>query len=254
MATRGIARLGRAVVTAAGLLAAWDALVLLLDLPAYMLPRPWRVGMALLERADFLATHAASTLVEIVAGLLLGSALGCTIGCAVAVLPALRRWAEPMVVASQAIPVFAIAPLLVLWFGYGLASKIAMATLVVFFPVAIATRDGIAATPELLVRNARCMGFGAARIVWRVRLPAALPGIASGLRMAAALAPIGAVIGEWVGAAEGLGFVMMQANARMQTDLMFAALLVLATLAVALHAAVDRSMRRLVHWQPDIEQ
>ena len=244
----------RPATTIAGLLLAWDAIVLALDLPAFMLPRPWRVARVLAERADFLAAHAASTLVEILAGLLLGSALGCAIGCAVAVLPALRRWAEPVVVASQAIPVFAIAPLLVLWLGYGLASKIAMATLVVFFPVAIAVRDGIAGTPDLLVRNARCMGFGEAMVLWRVRLPAAMPGLASGLRVAAALAPIGAVIGEWVGASEGLGFVMMQANARMQTDVMFAALLVLAVLAVALHAAVDRSMRKLVHWHPDIDR
>ncbi len=254
MAAQLLARLGRPVATFAGLLVAWDALVLLLALPPYMLPRPWRVAGTLVERAGFLAGHAASTMLEILAGLVLGTALGCAIGCAIAVLPVLRRWAEPVVVASQAVPVFAIAPLLVLWLGYGLASKVAMATLVVFFPVAIAMRDGIAGTPSILVRNARCLGFGPARILWRVRIPAAMPSLASGMRMAAALAPIGAVIGEWVGAAEGLGFVMVQANARMQTELMFAALLVLAALAVALHAAVDRSMRRLVHWHHDMDR
>lgn len=254
MAIAALRRLSRPAITLAGLVVAWDALVLALALPPFMLPRPWQVARTLVERADFLAPHAASTLVEILAGLLLGTALGFAAGCAVAMLPALRRWAEPVMVASQAVPVFAIAPLLVLWFGYGMASKVAMATLIVFFPVAIAVRDGIAGTPILLVRNARCMGFGPVRILWRVRVPAALPGIASGLRMAAALAPIGAVIGEWVGASEGLGFVMMQANARMQTDVMFAALLILAVLAVALHAAVDRSMRRIVHWQPHIDR
>lgn len=254
MAINTLRRLTRPVVTLAGLLAAWDAIVLALALPPFMLPRPWQVARTMVERADFLVAHAASTLLEILAGLLLGTALGSAVGCAVAMLPSLRRWAEPIVVASQAVPVFAIAPLLVLWLGYGMASKIAMATLVVFFPVAIAVRDGIAGTPALLVRNARCMGFGPVRILWRVRVPAALPGVASGLRMAAALAPIGAVIGEWVGASEGLGFVMMQANARMQTDVMFAALVVLAALAVTLHAAVDRSMRSLVHWQPDIDR
>lgn len=254
MAIPILRRLTRPALTLAGLLAAWDALVLALALPAFMLPRPWQVARTLAERADFLAPHAASTLLEILAGLLLGTALGSAVGCAVAMLPSLRRWVEPAMVASQAVPVFAIAPLLVLWLGYGMASKIAMATLVVFFPVAVAVRDGIAGTPALLVRNAQCMGFGPVRILWRVRVPAALPSVASGLRMAAALAPIGAVIGEWVGASEGLGFVMMQANARMQTDVMFAALVVLAALAVALHAAVDRTMRRLVHWHPDIDR
>ena len=98
---------------------------------------------------------------------------------------------------------------------------------------------------------AATMGASRFAVLWRVRVPAALPSLASGLRVAAAVAPIGAVVGEWVGASAGLGYLMLHANARMQVDLMFAALLVLALMALGLHAAVDRGLRRLVRWQPD---
>ena len=238
----------RAAALAAAALAAWQALVILAALPPWILPGPDRVAAALVARAGFLAGHAAVTLAEIALGLGLGAALGAAVALALAASTGVRRWLLPLVVASQAVPVFALAPLLVLWFGYGLASKVAMASLIVFFPVAAAGWDGLARTPAVLVRQARALGFGRGAILWRVRMPAALPAFASGLRIAAAVAPIGAVIGEWVGASSGLGFVMTQANARMQVDLMFAALAVLAVIAIGVHAAVDRALLLLLPW------
>jgi putative hydroxymethylpyrimidine transport system permease protein len=164
---------------------------------------------------------------------------------------AARRWLLPLLVASQALPVFALAPLLVLWLGYGMASKVAMAVLIIFFPVTVAFYDGLRRTEPGWLELARVMNARSASVLWRVRVPAALPAMASGLRVAAAVAPIGAVVGEWVGSSAGLGHLMLQANARVQVDLMFAALLVLAAMALLLHAAVDRLTRRLVRWQPE---
>jgi len=204
----------------------------------------------LVRNADFLLDNALVTLLEIALGTLAGVALGCLAAIALSASRGARAWLLPLVVASQAIPIFAIAPLLVLWLGFGLASKVAAAALIIFFPVASVFYDGLARTERGWLDLAQVMNAKPAAILWRLRLPAALPSLASGLRMAAAVAPIGAIIGEWVGAAAGLGFVMLQANAQMQTDLMFAALFVLAAFAVAFYRLVDRLALYLVPWQP----
>ena len=144
-----------------------------------------------------------------------------------------------------------LAPLLVLWFGFGLASKVVMATLVIFFPVTAAFSDGLRRTELEWLDLARTMGASPAALLRHVRLPAARPAFGSGLRVATAIAPIGAVVGEWVGASAGLGYVMLNANARIQTDVMFAALFVLAMVAILLWVAVDRALRRVLFWAPD---
>ena len=163
--------------------------------------------------------------------------------------PWVRR--TPVLVASQAVPVFALAPLLVLWLGYGLASKVAMATLIIYFPVTVSFFDGLRRTDPAWIDLARSMSASPWAILRHVRIPAALPALASGLRVAVAVAPIGAVVGEWVGASAGLGYMMLHANGRMQTDVMFAALLTLAILSVGLYFATDLALRRLLTWQPD---
>lgn len=237
------------VVVVAGLGLAWQAVVTLTGCPPYILPPPLRVLAALYRHAGTLAWHTLYTLTEIGLGLVLGTGLG--MGCALAMawFPAARRWLMPVIAASQSIPVFALAPLLVLWLGYGLGSKVAMATLIIFFPVASAFLDGLIRTDPGLLDLARVLGASRRAVLWHIRIPAALPALGSGLRVAAAVAPIGAVIGEWVGASHGLGYLMLHANARVQTDLMFAALLVLAGMTVALFAATDRLLRRLTPWQ-----
>jgi len=149
------------------------------------------------------------------------------------------------------VPVFALAPLLVLWFGFGMLSKIVMAVLVIFFPVAAAFSDGLRRTDSGWIELARTMDAPPLAILRQVRLPAALPAFAAGLRVATAIAPIGAVIGEWVGASAGLGYVMLNANARIETDVMFAALFVLALVTVLLWVVVDRLLGRLLFWAPE---
>lgn len=245
----------RPLLTLLGLLVLWHAIVWLFALPPYILPAPHRVAIALIDNAGLLLQEASVTVTEMLLGLLFGTLLGASAAIGLLFSATARRWLLPLFVASQAVPVFALAPLLVLWLGFGMASKIMMAVLVIFFPVAMTLYDGLRRTETGWLDLARVMTADAPqhrlRILRHIRLMAALPAFASGVKIAAAVAPIGAVIGEWVGASAGLGFRMLQANARVQTDLMFAALIILALCAVALYAGVDMVTRRLLRWQPD---
>jgi len=237
-------------VVAGGLVLAWQALVWLTGVPAYILPGPWRTGATLIAEHKMLAGHAAVTFVEMGLGLVLGTLLGGACALAMAAAAPVRRWLLPLLVISQALPVFALAPLLALWLGYGLGSKVAMSVLIIFFPVAAAFYDGLRATDPGWLELAQVMDAPRTAVLWQIRMPAALPGLASGLRVAAAAAPIGAVVGEWVGASQGLGFVMLHANARMQTDVMAAALVILVVAALVLFHGVDYVLRRLLYWVP----
>jgi putative hydroxymethylpyrimidine transport system permease protein len=191
-------------------------------------------------------------MLEIGLGLAIGAPLGAYLAHISLARPLAHRLVTLAAVAVQAIPVFAIAPLLVLWLGYGLASKIAMTTLIVFFPVLSAARDGLGRTPQSLLSAAQVMARGSSkaqrRIVTQIRWPAALPSVFSGLKIAAATAPIAAVIGEWVGASEGLGYAMLRANSRAETDIVFAALILLIALGIALHALAELCARWAIPW------
>jgi len=252
-----LARTSQWALIALGLTALWQALVTMSGTPPYILPPPTRVLGALAGNAALIAHHARVTALEIGLGLALGTLAGVTTALAIGYFRGARRWLLPVLVASQAIPVFALAPVLVLWLGYGLASKVAMATLIIFFPVTAAFLDGLRRTDPAWLDLARTMtATPAARgeplaVLVHVRIPAALPALASGLRVATAVAPIGAVVGEWVGASAGLGYLMLHANGRMQIDLLFAALLTLAALSVALWFTVDALLRRALPWQPE---
>jgi putative hydroxymethylpyrimidine transport system permease protein len=241
----------RALISAAGLVLLWQGFVWVTDVPPFLLPSPWRVAQALAARWDSIASHALVTGAEMLAGLALGAALGSAMALSLMAWRGGRRWLLPLLLVSQAIPVFAIAPLLTLWFGFGMASKVVMATLIIFFPVATAFYDGLRRTEPGWLDLAQTMGASRGAVLWRLRVPAALPALASGLRVAAAVAPIGAVVGEWVGASAGLGYLMLHANGRSQTDVMFAALFVLALMALALWFTMDRLLRRAIPWQPD---
>lgn len=234
-----------------GILVLWQALVWITGAPAYILPTPSQVGAVLFERWNSLAFHAGITLAEILLGFFIGSLFGIVSALMIATFRALRFWLLPVLVVSQAIPVFALAPILVLWLGYGMASKIAMASLIIFFPVTTSFHDGLQRTETGWLDLARTCGASKWTTFRHVRIPAALPALASGLRVAAAVAPIGAIIGEWVGSSAGLGHLMLNANARMQIDVMFAALVVLAVLALLLYFLTDRLCRWLLPWSPE---
>jgi putative hydroxymethylpyrimidine transport system permease protein len=240
----------RPLLALLGLVALWQALVWLTGVPRFLLPPPWLVAETLVASAPLLADHAGITLVEILLGLLGGVLIGSLSALAMALLPPLQPWLLPLLVLGQTIPVFALAPLLVLWFGYGLASKVAMAILIIYFPVTAALFDGLRRTEPGWLDLARTMGATRLRMLLGVRLPAALRAFGSGLRVATAVAPIGAVVGEWVGSSGGLGYLMLQANARLQIEVMFAALIVLMAMALLLYVAVDRLLIRLMPWAP----
>ena len=199
----------------------------------------------------YLGWHTLITLSEILSGLALGVTLGVTLALGMILSPRLQRWLMPLVLTSQAIPVFALAPLLVLWLGFGMSAKVAMAVLVIFFPVTSAFFDGLRRVNQEYLDLARSMNASFGAQLRHVRLMAALPALGSGLRMAAAVAPIGAIIGEWIGSAEGLGYVMLNANARLQTDICFAALFILVLLTLLLWLAVDTLLHRLIDWSPE---
>ncbi|WP_293792534.1 ABC transporter permease [uncultured Pantoea sp.] len=216
--------------------------------PTFLLPAPQAVLEALWLHRQLLWHHALYTLAEIVLALLLGIGAGVTLAVLMAASQLLRRVLFPLVTASQAIPVFALAPLLVLWLGFGIASKIVVAALILFFPLCLSLFDGLCRTPSGWLELAQTSTSSRFRIFWRVRWPAALPQFFSGLQMAVVLAPIGVVIGEWVGASEGLGYLMMQSNARLETATSFAALLLLLILALLLSGSVAL-MRKKLLWQ-----
>ncbi len=242
----------RPVIIFLGLIAAWQVLVLATGAPHYILPGPLRVARALVERWPELIGHAGVTVAEILLGLALGLFLGCLSALIIASFRPARRWLMPVLVVSQAIPVFALAPVLMLWLGFGMAPKVAMATLIIYFPVTAAFFDGLRRTEPGWLDLAHTMGGSRGAILRHVRIPAALPALSTGVRVATATAPIGAVVGEWVGGGgAGLGSFMLHSNARMQVDVMFAALFVLALFAVALYAAVDAGLRRALPWQAE---
>ncbi len=234
---------------------AWQAIVWLAAPPRYILPAPLDVAGTVLARRAYLLDNALVTLGEIALGLTAGITLGIATAIAVTLLPRLGRLVWPIVLVVQAFPVFVLAPVLVLWFGFGMASKVVMTTLIIFFPVASAFADGLRRTPGDLIDAARLTPASRWREFADIRIPLAMPSLVSGLRVAAPLAPLGAVIGEWVGASAGLGFVMVQANARMQTETMFAAMAIVALFALVLRRAVDLIEPWLMPWaapaQPD---
>ena len=221
-------------------LALWQAVVWFTGAPHFILPAPARVAQRLWDARELVAENALVTFAHILLGLLLGAALGVSTALQLVMSPLSRMVVRPILVFAQAIPIFALAPILTLWLGYGAASKIVMVVLIIYFPVASAFFDGLMRTPQGYLDLARVMGGERLRVIFRLRVPHAMPSFASGLRLAAVYAPFGAVIGEWVGASRGLGHLMLLANGRAQTDLMFACLFVLAAFTVALYGVIDR--------------
>lgn len=240
----------RLILLAAGLIGIWQLLVTITQVPPYILPGPLPVALALVEQWPVLLKHLWTTTFEIIAGLLIGTLLGTSCALTMIISPLLKRWMQPVLVISQAIPVFALAPILVLWFGYGMASKIAMAVLIIFFPVAASFYQGMRRTNPDLLELARIMGATRLATLRHIVIPSALPAFGAGLRVAAAVAPIGAVVGEWVGSSSGLGFYMLHANARMQVDVMFAALAMLSLTALFVYFSVDYLLDKIIYWEP----
>ena len=241
-------RIADGFLSAGAVLVLWQAVVSIWQMPRFILPGPLDVFFALKANLRLIADNAIVTFGEVLGGLLLGSSVGVITAIGLMMSPHMQRLVMPLMVFSQSIPIFALAPILTLWFGYGPGSKIAVILLMIFFPVVSTFFDGMQRTEQNLIDAAENLGAKRTAILFRIRIPAAFPALASGLSLASVYAPIGAVIGEWVGASKGLGYLMLLANGRAKTDLMFACLFVLAAFAMLLHGTVSHLARKLAAW------
>lgn len=238
----------RGLIVFVGILILWQLFVWALSLPQYLLPGPIVVIETLWQSKLLLVQQAWPTILETLIGLTLGALWGAIMAISMSLFRPVRFWMMPVLLVSQAIPTFAIAPLFVIWLGYGISSKVAVTVVALFFPVTVACFDGLRNTDQGWLDLARVMSGGRWHTMRYIRLPAAMPSFASGLRVATAWAPMAAVVGEWVGSSKGLGFLMLNANARVDTPLMFAALFVLVAFSLTLYFMVDRLLVVLIPW------
>lgn len=241
-------RYAPAAVFIALLLVLWQAAIVWWDVPFYILPQPTQIARALWELRGVLPHHFAVTLWES----LLGLASSVAVGLAVAVLihfsGLAQRTVYPLVVASQTIPVIALSPLLILWFGYGIGSKVAVALIFNFYPIVVNTVDGLRSVDPELYNMARTMGGGKRQIFFKIQLPSALPQFFTGLKIAATFSVSGATIGEWLGAEAGLGFFTRRASNMMQSANLFAAVLLLSVMGILLFMAAKWLERLIIPW------
>jgi putative hydroxymethylpyrimidine transport system permease protein len=241
----------RSFILLVSFIVVWQLIVILFNLPPYILPTPAQVFKTGYLYSHVIAKEAVPTVIETLLGLLLGILFGSLAALSMAFFRPISLWLLPVLIISQAIPTFAIAPLLVIWFGYGMASKIATTIIMLFFPITSAFYDGLRRTDRGWLDLAKTMQAKKWRVFWNIRIPAALPYLASGIRVAAVIAPIGAIVGEWVGASRGLGFLMLNANARMQIDMMFAALFTIIIFSLLLYFSVNYFLKYAIYWQAE---
>jgi putative hydroxymethylpyrimidine transport system permease protein len=233
------------VVAAVGL---WELLVRALDVPEYLWPAPSAIARAFGSDGGLLASNSWVTLREVVLGFLIALAAGLGIGVALHLSAVVRRAVYPLLIASQSVPTVVLAPVLVIALGFDIGPKLAVIGLFCFFPIVVATVDGLGSVDRDYVRMMITLDASRGSIFRRVEFPAALPLVFSGTRIAATYAGIGAVFGEWSGSDAGLGFVMLQATPTLDTARIFAAIVILTAMALALFALVTLAERLAIPW------
>ena len=236
----------------AGAAGVWELVVRAEHVPDYLFPAPSAVASALRGDAGLLGQATLVTVREILLGYLLAVAVALALAVALHFSATLRQALLPILVLSQTVPTVLFAPILAILLGYGIEPKLVVVAIVCFFPIVVNAVDGLrSAEPELL-RMMRTLHASRLDSFRRVELPGALPAIFSGMRVAATYAAVGAVFGEWAGSSAGLGFVILQAQPALDTARIFAAVLVLSALALALYALVTLAERLLVPWQAEV--
>jgi putative hydroxymethylpyrimidine transport system permease protein len=231
------------------LAASWGVLAEALKLEDFLVASPAQIAETLWRDRALLADNALTTLSEILPGFACALAIGFGAALLLHLSATMRRALYPLIVASQTIPVIVIAPILIVWFGFGIGPKLAIIALICFFPIAVNTLDGLRGVDPETVRMMRTLDASRLAILRRVELPAAMPGFFSGAKVAVAVAVIGAVFGEWAGSSSGLGHLILQDNAQLETARMFASVVVLALIAAALFALVSLLERRVLRWR-----
>lgn len=233
-----------------GLLLTWQVSCSVFAIPALILPAPGAIALRFwdLMASGTIWPHLAATLAAVLSGFGLGVAAGLVSGAIISLVPAVERLVYPYVVALQTVPKIAIAPLFIIWFGYGIASKVVITALVCFFPVLVSVMAGFHSTDRDQLDMMKAFGATPMQILLRLRLPSALVLIFAGLEIAAVMAVIGAVVGEFVGAQQGLGYLITALNFSLDVPGVFAVLIFLSLIGIVLHAAVRLGARRFVFW------
>jgi NitT/TauT family transport system permease protein len=228
------------IVVIVALLVIWQIASVILGVPRYLLPSPLQVGEEIVDKASLLADHGLVTLSEI----LFGFGLSVVVGIPLAVMMTYSRTIEralyPLLVGSQTIPKVALAPLFMVWLGFGLAPKVLMTFMISFFPIVIGAVIGLVAIEIELLYVARSMGASGWQLFWKIRLPNALPSLFGGLKVAITLAVVGAVVAEFVGADKGLGYLIQVANGHIDTALLLAAVVVISVIGIVLYLMVEQ--------------
>jgi NitT/TauT family transport system permease protein/putative hydroxymethylpyrimidine transport system permease protein len=232
------------------LAADWDWIADALNIKPFLIPAPSEIGRSLWEDRSLLASDAWVTAREVLLGFVIALVLGFAFAVALHLSDTLRRAFYPLLVASQTVPVIAIAPILIVWLGFGIGPKLAIIALVCFFPITVNTLDGLRSVDPDLAPMMRTLDAGRGQILRRIEVPSALPHLFSGAKIAAAISVIGAVFGEWAGADEGLGHLILIAQGQLQTARVFAAVFVLSALALILFGALALVERRFGWWNP----
>lgn len=230
------------------LLAGWEYIVRLRSVPDYILPGPAQIVRTLIDHAPVIAGHARSTLVECLAGFAVAIVFSFIVAFLMDEIPLFRKALYPLIVASQTIPIVSVAPLFIIWFGYGMLPKIIVVVLVCFFPIVISLLSGLASVDDDYLELFRSMQAGRLQIFRMVKLPLAMPSFFAGLRISAAYSVMGAVIGEWLGAKQGLGTYMTLSQRSFQVDRVFAAILAVTALSAALFLLVSFIERLVIPW------
>ena len=244
------------IAIAAALVGLWqlaadlDVIARALHIEPFLVPSPSEIAQSLWADRSLLADNAWVTLQEVLAGFALSVVAGVAFAVALHLSPALRRAFYPLLVASQTIPIVVVAPILVVWFGFGIGPKLAIIALICFFPITVNTLDGLRSVDTDLIKMMRTLDAGRWQVLRRVECPTALPYFFSGAKIAVAVAVIGAVFGEWAGSSSGLGHLIQQASAQLETARTFAAVVVLSALAILLFGLLGVVERRVAWWGP----
>jgi len=238
----------KVTLTLLGLLVLWEATCRIFSIPTFLIPAPSEVALRLYEKRNIYLIHSMTTLYETTAGFVLAVVFGLLAAAVIVILPRLRDVVMPILLIAQIVPKVAIAPLLLIWFGYGLLPKILIAFLVAFFPIVVNGTSGLAAVQSELLDLGRSLEATRWQTFWKFRMPSALPEIFSGMKIAMTLATIGAVIGEFVGGNHGLGYLIMVANQEADTAYAFASIFLLSLMGVVLYLLVEIAERILIPW------
>ena len=245
---RGVGGLVPALAFGIIVLALWELGTILFEADKRLIPAPSDVVSALASKPGAYLRNAWITIQEMVIGLVVGTAVGISLGVVLTYSRLARSAVYPWLIVSQTIPIPAIAAVLVIWFGFSMLPKVIVVALIVFFPVAVATADGLRAVDQEMIRLMRSFGASKARIFREVRIPVALPYVFTGLKVAATLSVLGAVFGEWVGARGGLGYLLLLENRAVNTDSVFAIIFLLSVLGVSFFGLVVLLERLTIPW------